>query len=59
MGALRENIYMCDSKGLITTERTEGMNKYKAQYAQHSSLHTLADVIGRRRVRGPVRGRDR
>jgi malate dehydrogenase (oxaloacetate-decarboxylating)(NADP+) len=45
MGALRENIYMCDSKGLITTERTEGMNKYKASYAQISAVHTLADVI--------------
>jgi malate dehydrogenase (oxaloacetate-decarboxylating)(NADP+) len=45
MGARRENIFMCDSKGLITTERTEGMNKYKAQYAQHSSLHTMAEVV--------------
>jgi malate dehydrogenase (oxaloacetate-decarboxylating)(NADP+) len=45
MGARRENIFMCDSKGLITTERTEGMNKYKAQFAQHSSMHTLAEVI--------------
>jgi malate dehydrogenase (oxaloacetate-decarboxylating)(NADP+) len=45
MGALRENIYMCDSKGLITTERTEGMNKYKARYAQHSSVHALEEVI--------------
>jgi malate dehydrogenase (oxaloacetate-decarboxylating)(NADP+) len=45
LGALRENIYMCDSKGLITTERTEGMNKYKARFAQHSSVHALEDVI--------------
>jgi malate dehydrogenase (oxaloacetate-decarboxylating)(NADP+) len=45
MGARRDNIYMCDSKGLITTERTEGMNKYKARYAQHSSGRTLADAV--------------
>jgi malate dehydrogenase (oxaloacetate-decarboxylating)(NADP+) len=45
MGARRENIFMCDSKGLITTGRTEGMNKYKARYAQASSGHGLADVV--------------
>jgi malate dehydrogenase (oxaloacetate-decarboxylating)(NADP+) len=45
MGARRERIYMCDSKGLITTERTEGMNRYKARYAQHSPPFGLADVL--------------
>jgi malate dehydrogenase (oxaloacetate-decarboxylating)(NADP+) len=45
MGARRENIYLCDSKGLVTSERTEGMNKYKARYAQHSVPLGLADVV--------------
>jgi malate dehydrogenase (oxaloacetate-decarboxylating)(NADP+) len=45
MGARRENIFLCDSKGLVTSERTEGMNRYKARFVQHSSDHTLADVI--------------
>jgi malate dehydrogenase (oxaloacetate-decarboxylating)(NADP+) len=45
MGARRENIFMCDSKGLITSERTEGMNKYKARYAHHSPPYGIADVV--------------
>ncbi len=32
-GAKIENIYMCDSKGLINTSRNEKFDKYKAKYA--------------------------
>ncbi|HUG40258.1 MAG TPA: NADP-dependent malic enzyme [Longimicrobiales bacterium] len=46
LGAKREHIFLCDSKGLITAGRTEGMNKYKARYAQAvEGPHTLADVL--------------
>jgi malate dehydrogenase (oxaloacetate-decarboxylating)(NADP+) len=45
MGARRENIFLCDSKGLVTSERTEGMNKYKARYAQHSPPRNVAEVV--------------
>ena len=46
LGARRENIHMCDSKGLITADRTEGMNKYKARYAQAlEGAHSLADTL--------------
>ena len=46
LGARRENIFMCDSKGLITTGRVDGMNKYKARYAQEmEGAHTLADTL--------------
>ena len=46
LGAKRSNILMCDSKGLITTSRTEGMNKYKARYAQDmEGTHTLAESL--------------
>ena len=45
LGARRENIYMCDSKGLITTDRTAGMNKYKARYAQEQESAELRDVL--------------
>ena len=47
LGARRENIMMCDSKGVIYEGRTEGMNKYKAEFAApHRSAHA-----GRRHAR--------
>jgi len=45
MGARRENIYLCDSKGLITTERSDGMNKYKARFAQPGPTRSLAETL--------------
>ena len=45
LGADASNIYMCDSKGLITKSRTDGMNKYKARYAQEADDGDLADVM--------------
>ncbi|MBN1116486.1 MAG: NADP-dependent malic enzyme [Bacteroidales bacterium] len=44
LGVKRENIYMLDSKGLITTRRKD-LNKYKQLFAQDSDLVTLKDVI--------------
>ncbi|HUG39115.1 MAG TPA: phosphate acyltransferase, partial [Longimicrobiales bacterium] len=45
LGAKRENIFMCDSKGLITRERAEETNPYKARYAQDGAAAPLADVL--------------
>src|SRR5437763_9951691 len=45
LGVKRENIFLCDSKGLIYKGRTEGMNSYKARFAQDSTLRTLAEVV--------------
>jgi malate dehydrogenase (oxaloacetate-decarboxylating)(NADP+) len=45
MGARRENIWMCDSRGLITEERAAELNKYKAAYAQPSDPAELRDVM--------------
>jgi malate dehydrogenase (oxaloacetate-decarboxylating)(NADP+) len=45
MGVKRENIFMCDTKGLIYKGRTEGMNPYKDRFAQQTSLRTLAQVV--------------
>ncbi len=45
MGARRENIWMCDSKGLITEDRAADLNKYKAAYAQPSEPAQLRDVM--------------
>ncbi len=46
LGVRRENVYMCDSKGLITRERAATMNNpYKAAYAQDGPAMSLGEVI--------------
>jgi malate dehydrogenase (oxaloacetate-decarboxylating)(NADP+) len=45
LGVKRENLFMCDSKGLVYTGRTDGMNKYKERFANQSSKRTLADCL--------------
>ncbi|WP_435068795.1 NADP-dependent malic enzyme [Haloplanus sp. C73] len=47
LGVERENITMCDSSGIITTDRVEDgdLNKYKAKYAQDRSAGDLADAM--------------
>ena len=45
LGVTRENIYVCDSKGLIYEGRPGGYDESKARYAQKTPLRTLADVI--------------
>jgi len=45
MGVRRENILMCDSKGVIYEGRTQGMNPYKARYAVKTEARTLADAL--------------
>ena len=45
LGVKRENIFMCDTKGLIYKGRTEGMNPYKERFAQDTKLRTLAEVV--------------
>ena len=39
-----KNLYMCDSKGVIRTSRTD-LNKYKQDFAVDTDMETLADVI--------------
>ncbi|SEN20567.1 malate dehydrogenase (oxaloacetate-decarboxylating)(NADP+) [Pseudorhodobacter antarcticus] len=46
LGVKRENVWLCDIKGLVYEGRTEDMTPQKAEYAQKSDLRTLADVIG-------------
>ena len=43
-GALRENIYMLDRKGVIHTRRTD-LNEYKSLFANNTDKRTLQDVI--------------
>lgn len=45
MGLSRQNVYVCDSRGVVYLGRTEGMNEYKEKYAQDTSLRTLDDAI--------------
>jgi malate dehydrogenase (oxaloacetate-decarboxylating)(NADP+) len=45
IGVSRENIYVCDSKGVIYAGRETPMEPNKARYAQETSARSLADVI--------------
>ncbi len=45
LGVKRENIIMADTKGVIYEGRVEGMNPYKARFAQKTEMRTLAEVI--------------
>jgi malate dehydrogenase (oxaloacetate-decarboxylating)(NADP+) len=45
LGLKRENILMCDTKGVIWKGRTEGMNKYKERFARETEARTLADAF--------------
>ena len=45
IGLLRENIYVCDSKGVIYVGREANMEPTKARYAQKTDARTLNDVI--------------
>ena len=41
----RENVFMCDSKGVIYEGRPGGLDASKAQYAQKTDARTLADAV--------------
>ncbi len=45
LGVSPKNLMMCDSKGVIYKGRTEGMNKYKAEFAVETSARTLTDAL--------------
>ena len=54
LGVRRENIVMCDTKGVIYEGRTEGMNPYKARFAvEDRGAHAGRSAGGRRRVLRP------
>jgi malate dehydrogenase (oxaloacetate-decarboxylating)(NADP+) len=44
-GVKRENIMLCDSKGVVYKGRTEGMNKYKERFVVDTKARTLADAV--------------
>ncbi len=45
LGVNKENIVMCDSKGVIYKGRTEGMNPYKEEFAADTDARTLAEAM--------------
>ena len=44
-GVKRENIMLCDSKGVVYKGRTQGMNKYKERFLVDTDCRTLADAL--------------
>ncbi len=45
LGVKRQNIYVCDSKGMLYEGRPGGYDKSKAKYAQNTDGRTLADAV--------------
>jgi malate dehydrogenase (oxaloacetate-decarboxylating)(NADP+) len=45
LGVKRENIIMCDSKGVIYKGRKEGMNPYKERYAVETDKRTIGQAL--------------
>jgi len=45
LGVRRENIVMCDTKGVIYEGRTGHMNAYKARFASTTTARTLAEAL--------------
>ena len=45
LGLKRENILMCDTKGVIYQGRKEGMNEFKQRFARETEARTLMDAF--------------
>ena len=45
LGVKRENIILCDTKGVVYKGRTAGMNPYKQRFARETDKRTLADAF--------------
>ncbi|MCI2429662.1 NADP-dependent malic enzyme, partial [Candidatus Acetothermia bacterium] len=45
LGAKRENIIICDTKGVVYKDRAEGMNPYKERFAAKTKARTLAEAL--------------
>jgi malate dehydrogenase (oxaloacetate-decarboxylating)(NADP+) len=45
LGVKKENMILCDTKGVVYKGRTEGMNPYKEFFAIDTPARTLADAI--------------
>jgi len=45
LGVRRENVTLCDTKGVVYQGRSEGMNPYKERLAAKTEARTLADAL--------------
>jgi malate dehydrogenase (oxaloacetate-decarboxylating)(NADP+) len=45
LGVKRENVFLCDTKGVVYEGRTEGMNPYKQRFAKKTDARTLAEAV--------------
>ena len=45
LGVKRENLLLVDSKGVVYRGRTEGMNKFKADFVSDSKARTLVEAL--------------
>lgn len=45
LGVNRANILLVDSRGVISKDRKDGLNKYKQRFAQDTDARTLADAV--------------
>jgi malate dehydrogenase (oxaloacetate-decarboxylating)(NADP+) len=45
LGVKRENVFMCDSKGVIHDRREDKLDESKKRYLQKTTARTLADVM--------------
>jgi len=46
LGVQRERMLMVDTRGVLYSGRTEGMNPYKEQFARGTKLRTLTEALG-------------
>ncbi|MCC6338076.1 MAG: NADP-dependent malic enzyme [Myxococcales bacterium] len=45
LGVRRENVLMVDTKGVLHTGRTDGVNQWKKPYVRETAARTLADAL--------------
>jgi malate dehydrogenase (oxaloacetate-decarboxylating)(NADP+) len=45
LGARKENLILCDTKGVIYQGRTDGMNEYKERFAAQTAARTLEEAL--------------
>jgi malate dehydrogenase (oxaloacetate-decarboxylating)(NADP+) len=45
LGVKLENVLLVDTKGVVHKDRTDGMNPYKAKFAQDTGLRTLQEAM--------------
>ena len=45
LGVRRENVLMCDTKGVLHTGRTDAINQWKKPYVRETAARTLADAL--------------